>query len=83
MPAEVWYGNGSNGGKFPELGTGGEAPIEVGKADGRHLLLDAGFRRASQPSGKNAATTSRAAWCRSRSLRTTARDARSTSLRRW
>ncbi|NUT47217.1 MAG: carbohydrate-binding protein [Saccharothrix sp.] len=24
--ADVWYGNGSNGGKFPELGSGGEAP---------------------------------------------------------
>jgi cytochrome c len=24
--ADVWYGNGANGSKFPELGTGGEAP---------------------------------------------------------
>ncbi|WP_055692934.1 ThuA domain-containing protein [Streptomyces prasinopilosus] len=24
--ADVWYGNGANGGKFPEMGTGGEAP---------------------------------------------------------
>lgn len=26
-PAIVWYGNGSNGNKFPELGDGGEAPM--------------------------------------------------------
>ncbi|MEU6440856.1 ThuA domain-containing protein [Streptomyces sp. NPDC047046] len=24
--ADVWYGNGANGGKFPEMGDGGEAP---------------------------------------------------------
>ncbi|MFD4256242.1 ThuA domain-containing protein [Streptomyces sp. NPDC058534] len=27
QPATVWYGNGSNGNKFPEMGDGGEAPM--------------------------------------------------------
>jgi hypothetical protein len=26
-PAQVWYGNGSNGNAFPEMGDGGEAPM--------------------------------------------------------